>query len=1034
MKLTKYNLQFYYDWKLKPNSSNYNILIDRKLSGLIDINRLKVALNNFVAESLIVNSHIELDLDGQPCWKPNLNINYLNYFPQCTNEQEIYNYAARPFNLECEPLYRFGLFELGVGQYRLVLIFHHIVIDVMSWGDIHLLISNYYNDPDYHQPLSLADQRDVYINYLETSNNSIENLYSNYDSFWLAKLDSYETINLDCFKYTVTGVAPELQGNIKELCFKVESIKRINQVCRIHVLTPYMFTMTIFAIMIHRYTGQDKFLIGYPLGVKGAPRPMVGGSVNLSVIPFRFYQGITVVELLKQCKEFITALKDNPAIPNYANYPLKNLIELFGNNKLISLLFGVSSLNPTGLKLDGIALEELRAPPNLNFPEKVILEQEQYGNSLNFRFRYDSAIYDSRILEQFIDQYLRLINLTLDDLITRNSKSISSYQLLDNALSMQSLVLGNNNIRKNKITANINELFEKQVLANQDKVAIVSEYGVYTYSELNQLANRIAYLLLNHYTIEADTLIVIVLAPSPIMIATILGILKAGAAYLPIDPEFSLEYLQDIIKLAKPITIISEERFYNKLARLDMDIRIEFFNAREFFEVVQSFPEINPTRFVDGSDLAYVLYSSGTTGKPKGIMVEHSAVVNFACNNSYLKLDSSSVVLQASNYAFDASIFEIFATLLNGGRLVLLDESTLIDYRKLAAVIKLEEVNTAWITAKLFLTYIGLGINNPLLEIKNILFGGEKANYVPIARFAEENRDINLIHGYGPTETTVFATTYLVDTSYNGLPIGKPIADKVCYVLDSSLNPLPAGAIGMLYIGGYGLARGYLNNEELTRERFIPCPFELDFSANQILYKTGDLVRYLPDGNIEYIARIDSQVKINGFLVNLDSIETVANKFSGISNSLAIFHDEKLILYYDGIESIDKNSLIQYLQTKLPAYMVPNCIIQYKFEFNSNGKINRHKLPDVEFVKSEIEEAKNDIERYLCQLFADVLNIDVTKVGRNSSFTSLGGNSLKVISLINKLTLKYPISLSDIYKYSSPKQLAGQIMINQSIL
>lgn len=1030
MILTKYNLQFYYDWKLEKHSSNYNVIIDQTLVGSIDVNRLAVALKNFVNEHLIINSHIALNSNGEPYWKPNQAINHLNYYPDINAQEGIYDFSATSFDLEHEALYRFGLFKIAKNRYRLILVFHHVIIDIISLKDISALIASYYNDPDYHEPLLLSEQESIYKNYLQSSNAAIENFRSNYEAFWLNKIEGYEGINLDCFKYSATGMSPQYQGGIKEYRFNIDSIEQIREVARIFGLTPYFFTMSIFAIMIYRYTSQKCFVVGYPLSIKGIRNLMVGVNVNLSVIPFQFHDEITIGELLERCQQFVTSLKSDTDIASYANYPFKDMTELLGNSKLVTLLFGRTLLDFSPIKFNDVDVIKLNSNPNLNYSGKMVIEQEHCDDSFNFRIRYDSAVFNSTIIKDFANQYVRLANLVISDLIVGYNKPIASYQLLNSSLSLQSSIIGNN-IREDIITSDICELFEKQVLATPDKQAVISEYRGYTYNELNQFANKIAHLLLNHYLIKPDTLILIMLAPSPLMIATIIGVLKAGGAYLPIDPEYPIDYL-NIIDLAKPIAILSEESFYNKLARLDLQISIKFVDTRTFVREIESLPaDISPLRLVSNRNLAYVLYTSGTTGKPKGIMVEHSAVVNFVKQNSYLELNSDSVILQSSNYACDASVFEIFGALLNGGTLVSLDKATLLDSNKLAVVIKEERVNTVFLTTKLFLTYIGLGENNPFLDVKNILFGGEKASYSVVAKFANEYPDINLIHCYGPTETTVFATTWKVDRSYNGLPIGKPIADKICYVLDDNLNPVPVGAIGTLYIGGYGLARGYLNNYELSSERFIINPFSSGRLASQYLYKTGDLVRYLPDGNIEYISRIDSQIKVNGFLVNLESIEIIVNNYPGILNSLAVYQDEILVLYYDSVEPIENNVLITYLASKLPEYMLPKFIMHYKFELNANGKIYRNKLPKFEMITNDISKPSNDIERDICQAFSEVLNIDIAKVGVNNSYTSLGGNSLKVILLVNHLARKYSISASDIFKYQTPNKLAQLIIQNQ---
>ncbi|MGA9379337.1 MAG: amino acid adenylation domain-containing protein, partial [Phormidium sp.] len=509
------------------------------------------------------------------------------------------------------------------------------------------------------------------------------------------------------------------------------------------------------------------------------------------------------------------------------------------------------------------------------------------------------------------------------------------------------------------------------------------------------------------------------------MLVGLLGILKAGGAYLPLDPEYPIERLRLMLDDSQVQVLLTQEKLVESLPKhqaqvvcLDSD-----------WQTINQASPVNLHTTVSTENLAYVIYTSGSTGTPKGVVVIHRAVNRLVKNTNYIQLTVDDRVAQASNIAFDAATFEIWGALLNGAKLVIVNKSVLLSPSELAVNLRSNQISILFLTPALF-NQLASAVPQAFSGLRCLLLGGEAVDPLWVKEVLDKGAPQQVLNGYGPTENTTFSSWYLIEKlplKATTVPIGRPIANTELYILDQNLQPVPIGVPGELHIGGAGLARGYLNRPELTNEKFIPNPFRNQ--PNSRLYKTGDLARYLPDGNIEYLGRIDNQVKIRGFRIELGEIETILSQHPQVQTSIVIARedtpgDKRLVAYI--IPSVEATPTIseiqQYLKTKLPDYMVPSAlVIQETFALTPNGKIDRRALPAPDFHSAQKDlyvAPRTPVEEILAQVWTQVLKLN--QIGIYDNFFALGGHSLLATQVISRLQEAFGISLPLRYLFESP--------------
>lgn len=1043
-RLSPYANIFYTEWLLSPRSSSYNMSIDHILYGNLDVERLRNALRKYVADSVLLNSHIQ-EIDGEPYWIKNDNFSGMEYLDEAAAPSELLNYIARSFDLHQGPLYRFRLLRISDGVYRVIIVLHHIVMDGSSFDEgIIKAISNYYNDENYTSKYSCGEQIKLITNLTDILFAKLEKNRVKYKEFWHQQLQSVECIDWRFLKLTQDTEEHSTQQccSIGEIRFNYEGaeLTKLSQVKRKHVVTPYIYGLCIFAILLHRYTGQGKLAIAHAKAISEGIDFIYGAQVNTNLIPYQLNQDTTIIDLFNQSREFFSSLKHGAV--NYGYYPITDIIRE-GDRHLLDIFFTQPDFKDLPLAFDGITKVEVQREFNIDSVELFVFELEFKDNQLKYRVRYNKKIIDGELINSFVDSYKKLFIEVLENLLSVNDiKKIAHYDILDSAQYRKLVYEFNQTEADYPRDKTVHALFEEQVLKTPNNIAVVYEDKKLTYQELNSKANQLAHYLRYNYDIKPDNLIALCLDRNEYTLIAIVGILKSGGAYVSMDPKLPDERIKYILNDTKSKLMLTNDAYKHRLQKIiqkeaqTKSTDIVAIDDKETQDKLVKHENTNQIAVVKSDNLAYVIYTSGTTGKPKGVLIEHSSVVNYITYLiDYNKLNSKSIGSQYATFDFDAVVTEIYPILLSGGSLHIVSEQDKTDPKNLNDFFHKNKITDAFLPTK----FAELFFNFTNSSLINLLVAGDK-----LGKFSKQNYRVT--NGYGPTECTVHSTSFALGRHYENIPIGKPINNVKCYVVDNSLNLSPIGAIGELVIGGVGLARGYLNLPDLTASKFISNPFqtaeEKIKNENTKIYITGDLVRMLPDGNLEYLWRTDRQIKIRGFRVEMGEIEHWINKYPGVRISvvaLKVIEDIKHLVAYLVLDKNEKNGfnaieLKYFLQDNLPSYMIPAAIIVLdKIPLTSSGKIDVAALPNPSFDLSQHTKVAptNAVESALVGIWQNVLH--VKSVGVDDDFFALGGDSIVAIQVAAKARdMNLFFVPSQLFSHPTIKKLATIIKLTKN--
>ncbi len=999
--------------QLDPNNSVYNIPTAVKIKGKLNIKLFENSLNYIIQRHEILRTSIQ-ESEGKAYRKIHadykINLNNIDYsnIPEDNKDYKILDKireeASKPFLLSQVPLLRTTLLKIDVDEYVFILTMHHIISDGWSSGIFVNEFSQIYTALLHNQQINLPPLKIQYADYSYWQRNWLQGeILEKYVDFWKKQLDGIPpVINLPTDR--PRPAVQTFNGAIKQFKFSKEVSEKLSVIAKENNATLFMVLLTTFQTLLSKYSGQDDICIGTPVANRNRSEieNLIGFFVNTVVIRTDLSGDPSFTSLLKKVKNASVEAFAHQDLPFEKLVDVLNIERNVSHSPIFQVMFSFQNFIKQNISLPGISLEQIELDSkNAKFDINITMSESINGQLVG-AFEYNTDLFESATIDRLINHFSLLTNAICDD-YERPISKIEFISVPEKHLLNEWNTTKYDNSRVNLL----HELFEKTVKKKPNDIAVIYGENALTFYELESKANQLAhYLLKQNYDIE--TVVGVCLNRSVEMMISIIAIWKAGCVYVPIDPELPEDRIRHIIKDSKAKIIISTGNIYNKYQAIIPDkILID-----EQWKIIENEPQNKLLVTINSSNLAYIIYTSGSTGNPKGVMVEHHSVINLAneLNRKIYNSKNSYIISLNAPISFDASVQQI-VMMLSGNTLNIIPQEIRLDDEALVNYITKHKIEILDCVP----TQLTMMIDNNLLtnekwKPKIILPGGEAING-NVWEMLIKNEEINFFNMYGPTECTVDSTICEITKYVDKPSIGRPINNNTHFVLDKKLQIVPIGVAGELYIGGEGLSRGYLNNPSLTAEYFIPNPFS--DNKGERLYKTGDLVRYLSDGNIEYLGRIDNQVKLRGFRIELGEIEHLLKDHPLVKEAVVVIREDtpnvkRLIAYCTTIEekTLSTFKLRDHLTQKLPSYMIPAQIIQLeKLPLTPSGKINRKGLPKPEAekidVNTEYKKPTTENEIILAEAIQQVLNIK--KVGIHDNFFELGGDSIIGIQVISKV-------------------------------
>ncbi len=1023
--------------KYLKEKSLYNVPIHLRLSGPLNTDIFERALKEVIFRHNILRTIFTEGkgkaIDQNILEKFNFKLDYKDISEDKNDQKEFYiqeklrEIMAYEFELERGPLFKIMLIKVSASKYELILNFHHIIFD--GWSE----------------SILLKELFEIYQSLIEGNRSNLIELPIQYADYSIWQEECMEKGDLESqityWRKKLSGEIPVLDLPIdfprpNEQTFNGDSINfelsteltsKLKELSQKSGVTLNMTLLTIFKILLYRYTGQKDLLVGTPVAGRNMEEieNLIGFFVNTLVIRSEVKGNESFIDLLNQVK--------NTCLEAYSNQdmPFEKIVEDLKPDRNLSVspifqvMFSLQNTIEHEINLSNLEVESVDIDTKISKYDLSLFMEEREGLLLG-EFQFNTDLFYHNTIQRMMKHFKNLVEQIVEDV----NRLISRYDFLSKE-EINKYLIELNETDSQIEELSIVELFEQQVEKNPLAVAIDYQNEKITYTELNKRANKIAETLLK-YDIQENTIVGTYMERSIDLFVSWIGILKAGGTYMPLDPENPENRNRYIINDADVNLIITNNSKYKELESAEK--KINYIDVNKLEETVGNKTNYKETKGHQNKR-AYVIYTSGSTGKPKGVQITHKGVIRLVKNTNYIQFESEESVGQVSNASFDAVTFEVWGALLNGSKLIIAEQETLLSPISFKEWIKSKNITTMFMTVSLFNRMIqedGTIFRN----MNNLLVGGEALTPKWIEKALKQGAPKRLINGYGPTETTTFALCHEVNDieGKSSIPIGKPISNTQAYILDEHMQQVPVGVTGELYIGGDGLAIGYLNQPELTSKKFIPNPFSSN--PQDKLYMTGDLVKYLPDGNIEYTGRKDTQIKLRGYRIELDEIEEVMRKHNDIQDGVVLVKedsrgDKKLVGYYTVEREISKAEIKQFLQERLPKYMVPSFLITLEhFPVTSNGKLDRRNLPEIVTEDLDMKEyvaPRNIVEEMLVEIWSEVLGIE--RIGVYDNFFELGGHSLLAIQVITRIKeiLEIEISIRILFEESTINNLSKKI-------
>ena len=1012
--------------QLSPFSPMYNMAFTYRFSVGVNEEKFRQAFQKLIQQSDVLRSRFIVK-DGVPQQLIRKELVYemsiLDFSNQANQQiaiEEWSNNQVQNILTIDDILFESVLLKLGETDYIWYLNQHHLITDGWSVTIQYERMMNIYQTL-LKDELNTEDSPPQFVDYIQYEAKKRLNKSTSTDMYWKEKVNSLPEYANFYSKQNPLGNTLIHRNNTQ---LDKEKTKQLRELVKTDVfrtwsedLSMFLFFQTALYLTMLKVTGQSKLTIGTPIHNRNQPnfKKTVGVFIELFPIHVELEAKDTFISLYEKVRdEYYQFMRyaqtgcSSPALGRKYNVIFNYINASYPENE--------------AMPMQSHWLDSGHADPEHHLRLQIF----NFDNSEAFQILLDgnTAIFTTQQMNQLTQYFMELVDgvlenqaLSIKDIFQSTAEEIGIFNQTEKNYPQGETVVS---------------LFEKKVKQTPDATVLIFENQKLSFRELDKKTNQLAHHLLS-LGVEQEDLVVICLDRSMEMMIGLMGIIKSGAAYVPIDPEYPKNRIDDILEDTQSEIVVCQNKYVHFFEGDDIELIV----LDKDWEGTSQLPTIPVNVQLTPQNLMYVIYTSGSTGKPKGVMNEYIGVVNrLLWGKDYFEVEGmKEVVLQKTTYCFDVSVWELFYPLITGGTLVFSQPDGHKDSRYLRNVINEREITMIHFVPPMLEVFL-LGLEEGSCpNLKKVICSGEELKAHQVQLFQEKLPHVELYNLYGPTEAAIEVIAYQVPKDFGNsqiVPIGKPVANTQIYILNSLGMPCPVGVVGELYIGGIQVARGYYRRPELTKDRFV----KLDFLGNKKLYKSGDAASWLADGNIQFLGRLDTQVKIRGFRVETSEIESVLNQIQGVQQSVVLakkdnFGNKYLIGYFVGSNDISKTTILENLKSSLPTYMIPSHLIELEeLPLNFNGKIDRKALPLPESnTKSDANyiAPSNEIEEIIQTIWEEVLEIE--KISVSNNFFEIGGESLKAIRVVSRLSaeLELELSVNVIFQKPTISQLAEHI-------
>ncbi|BBN81241.1 hypothetical protein PA25_12260 [Pseudoalteromonas sp. A25] len=1017
--------------KIEQIGTQYNIASALKLKGKLDVEALKEAFKTIIDRHESLRTCFVTNKHGQPLQIVQENVQLLMPIldlsdTQCDEKESLISKliddeAELAFDLTQDLMLRVQLVKLADDEHMVLVTMHHIASDGWSMAilinefcELYGAYTNGGANPLEPLPIQYADYAYWQRNWL-TGDVLKEQL--DYWSCQLASIPEVHGLPLDHPR----PAEQVFDGGSIAWSINKDTFGRLKAICQEHGATLFMGLHALFSLFLSRYSNETDIVMGSPIANREQKdvAGLIGFFVNTLVLRSDLSLNPSFSELIAQSKTMLLSAYAHQQVPFEQIVERLQPTRSLRHSPLFQIMLILQNNEEGELDLPELTLSSLESD-NQMAKYELTLSAAESDQGLSLDWQYNTALFNESTIVQMASNF----NVLLESVLKSPQSPALGLPILTEKEHMQNLIGWNNTFSDYPKSQCIHQLIEAQVKQNGEAVAVVFGDKQLSYAQLNRRANQLAHFLVEKAQVRPDSLVGICLERSIDMVVSILAIIKAGGAYVPLDPQYPETRLRYMLDDAKLGTILTHQYLLSstpiaKAQACCLDDEILLAKLDEYSTENLCVSSLGLT----SSNLAYVIYTSGSTGNPKGVMIEHHSLVNRVdWMDKQYGCTPEDNILQKTPFSFDVSVWEFVWPLSKGAGLILAKPEGHKDPEYLTELIQNTQVSKLHFVPSMLESMLSLGELASCTSLKQVFCSGEALSLHHTVSFANSCPHAELHNLYGPTEASIDVSYWdcaELTGTHTSIPIGKPIHNTQLYVLNSQLSPVPIGAPGELYIGGVGLARGYLNRDELTAERFIENPFydENIAGSSQRLYKTGDLVRWLPDGNLVFLGRLDHQVKLRGFRIELGEIEHTIGGLENVRDVVVIArsdngqHEQQLVAYVveeAAAEISDKDKVVtqlrQHVEAVLPDYMVPSAfVVMESLPLTPNGKVDRKALPAPDFSQQQESYVapSTETERLLCAIWQDVLGIE--QVGVKDNFFALGGHSLLVIQVIARL-------------------------------